>query len=160
MKTAEKRLSYNGYELVFEDDFNAPTLCEDNWNVELHEPGWVNAEWQRYVDSPDNIRLEAGNLLLRPVKTADEEGNTVYTSGRINTKGKREFTYGIFEARAKVPAGMGIFRLFGCWRGKMDLSGRGPSAAKSTSWRFWVTKPTPALEPFIMAFPIRRNRAV
>ena len=44
-------LSYEGYNLVWEDNFDAETLNRDDWNVELHEPGWVNAEWLEYVDS-------------------------------------------------------------------------------------------------------------
>ena len=46
----DERLSYEGYQLVFEDDFDSDRLNRDDWTVELHEPGWVNAEWQRYVD--------------------------------------------------------------------------------------------------------------
>ena len=60
------RLSYEGYTLVFEENFDGPELDRTRWNVELHEPGWVNEEWQEYVDSPENIRLEDGRLLIRP----------------------------------------------------------------------------------------------
>ena len=63
------RLSYEGYTLVFEENFDGPELDRTRWNVELHEPGWVNEEWQEYVDSPENIRLEDGRLLIRPVRT-------------------------------------------------------------------------------------------
>ena len=42
-------LSYEGYNLVWEDNFDAPELNRDDWNVELHEPGWVNEEWQEYL---------------------------------------------------------------------------------------------------------------
>ncbi len=37
-------LSYEGYGLVFEDSFDGPALDRSRWNVELHEPGWVNEE--------------------------------------------------------------------------------------------------------------------
>ena len=57
------RLSYEGYRLVFEDRFEGETLNRDNWNVELHEPGWVNEELQRYVDSEENIFLRDGKLV-------------------------------------------------------------------------------------------------
>ena len=106
------RLSLDGYKLVFEDDFNKPELDRDNWNVELHEPGWVNEEWQRYVDSLDNIHIENGKLLLTPVRTVDAYGKVSYTSGRVNTMGKHEFLYGIFEARLKVPCGKGYLPAF------------------------------------------------
>lgn len=51
----EDLLSYEGYYLVFEDRFDGTELDRSHWNVELHEPGWVNEELQRYVDCRDNI---------------------------------------------------------------------------------------------------------
>ena len=65
----ENTLSYGGYALVFEDHFDAPELDRSRWNVELHEPGWVNEELQEYVDRAENICLRDSSLLLRPVKT-------------------------------------------------------------------------------------------
>ena len=53
-------LSYDGYNLVWEDNFDGEKLNRDDWNVELHEPGWVNEEWQEYVDSEENINIEDG----------------------------------------------------------------------------------------------------
>lgn len=37
-------LSYEGYNLKWQDDFSAATLNENDWNVELHDAGWVNQE--------------------------------------------------------------------------------------------------------------------
>ena len=108
----EKYLSHEGYALVFEEAFDQTVLSRDDWNVELHEPGWVNEEWQRYVDSEENIAVQDGRLLIRPVRKENENGDFVYTFGRINTRGKHEFTYGIFEARMKVPAGKGYLPAF------------------------------------------------
>ena len=104
----EERLSYQGYTLVFQDDFDSPELNRGDWTVELHEPGWVNAEWQRYVDSGDTIDLRESKLYLRPVKRVEEDGTVSYQSGRISTEHKHDFTYGIFEARLKVPRGKGF----------------------------------------------------
>lgn len=50
-------LSYEGYNLKWEDQFEGESLNRDDWNVELHDPGWVNNELQSYVDSPENIYL-------------------------------------------------------------------------------------------------------
>lgn len=60
-----------GYQLVWNDEFEGGTLNRDDWNVELHEPGWVNAELQAYVDSEDNIKVENGVLKLIPVETTE-----------------------------------------------------------------------------------------
>ena len=100
-------LSYEGYELVWMDDFDGDTLNREDWNVELHEPGWVNKELQEYVDSTDNIQVKDSNLYLIPIQTRKEDGTYYYTSGRVNTQGKHDFKYGLFEARLRVPKGKG-----------------------------------------------------
>ncbi len=101
------------YELVWSDEFNGAELNRNDWNVELHDPGWVNAEWQEYVDSEENIYLEDGKLVIKPIKDTDPTtGKATYTSGRVNTQGKNDFTYGYFETRAKVPEGMGYLPAF------------------------------------------------
>ncbi len=109
---AAEELSLEGYTLVWADEFDAPQLDRNSWNVELHEPGWVNAEWQAYVDSEDNIFMEDGKLVIRPIKTVDVIGTAHYTSGRVSTQNKRDFTYGIFEARLRVPEGVGYLPAF------------------------------------------------
>lgn len=119
-------LSYEGYTLRWQDEFEGTELNREDWNVELHDPGWVNAEWQAYVDSPENIYIEDGNLVLKPVKTVDAEGNVSYTSGRVNTQGKHDFTYGLFEARAKVPTGMGYLPAFWLMASDENLYGQWP----------------------------------
>ena len=63
--------SYEGYTLKWHDEFNGTTLNRNDWNVELHEPGWVNAELQEYVDSEENIQVKNGNLYLKPVKKSN-----------------------------------------------------------------------------------------
>ena len=108
----ENILSYQDYKLVFEDHFNAAALDRNRWNVELHEPGWVNEELQEYVDSEETICLQDSKLLIRPVRTIRENGNCSYVSGRISTQNKYAFTYGLFEARLKVPKGRGYLPAF------------------------------------------------
>lgn len=102
----------DGYKLVWEDNFDGNELNMNDWNYEYHEPGWVNAEWQEYVDSRENIYVKDGKLVIQPIKTVDENGNAYYTSGRINTQNKHNFTYGKFEARLKVPSGKGFLPAF------------------------------------------------
>lgn len=96
-----------GYKLEWEDDFNGTELDKNSWNVELHEPGWVNAELQEYVNSDKNIYVKDGNLVIQAIKDEDK-----YTSGRVNTQNKHDYQYGRFEARAKVPSGKGFLPAF------------------------------------------------
>ncbi len=117
---------HKGYTLKWEENFNSTSLNRDDWNVELHEPGWVNNELQEYVDSEKNIYIKDGSLVLRPVKTVDDKGTVSYTSGRINTQNKHNFKYGLFEARVKVPAGQGFLPAFWMMPANENLYGQWP----------------------------------
>mgnify|MGYP000894741422 FL=1 len=119
-------LSYDGYELKWEDQFDEDSLNRDSWNVELHDPGWVNNELQAYVDSEENIYVEDGSLILKPVESMDGNGNISYTSGRVNTQNKHDFKYGLFEARVKVPKGQGFLPAFWMMPTNENLYGQWP----------------------------------
>ena len=119
-------LSYEGYNLKWEDQFEGNSLNRDDWNVELHDPGWVNNELQSYVDSPENIYIEDGSLVLKPVETVNEDGSVSYTSGRVNTQNKHDFKYGLFEARVKVPEGQGFLPAFWMMPTNENLYGQWP----------------------------------
>ncbi len=119
-------ISYDGYTLKWEDNFDGSELNRNDWNVELHDPGWVNEEWQSYVDSSENIYIEDGSLILKPVRNTYDNGNVSYTSGRVNTQGKHDFTYGLFEARVKVPTGKGYLPAFWLMASDENLYGQWP----------------------------------
>ena len=99
------------YKLVWEDEFDGDKLNLNDWNFEYHEPGWVNAELQEYVDSEKNTYVKDGKLYIQALKEI-RDGKAYYTSGRINTKGKKNYQYGRFEVRAKVPSGKGFLPAF------------------------------------------------
>lgn len=99
------------YKLVWEDEFDGDKLNLNDWNFEYHEPGWVNAELQEYVDSEKNTYVQDGKLYIQALKEI-KDGKAYYTSGRINTKGKKNYQYGRFEVRAKVPRGKGFLPAF------------------------------------------------
>jgi len=119
-------LSYEGYTLDWEDEFDGTELNREDWNVELHEPGWVNEELQEYVDSEKNIYLEDGKLVLNPVQTKNEDGSYSYTSGRVNTQNKKTYTYGMFEVKAKVPEGTGYLPAFWLMANDENVYGQWP----------------------------------
>jgi beta-glucanase (GH16 family) len=119
--TGSQDLSYEGYILQWQDEFEGESLNRDDWNVETHNAGWVNAELQAYVDSEENIYLKDGSLVLKSVKDGDS-----YTSGRVNTQGKHDFKYGLFEAKVKVPSGMGYLPAFWLMPTDENLYGQWP----------------------------------
>ena len=98
--------------------------------MELHKKGWVNEEWQAYVDSDKNIQVKDGKLLIKPVETVNEDGTKSYTSGRINTQGKHDFKYGYFECRAKVPTGKGYLPAFWMMPTDENLYGQWPKCGE------------------------------
>ncbi|MBQ8412106.1 MAG: carbohydrate binding domain-containing protein, partial [Lachnospiraceae bacterium] len=77
-------------------------------------------------DSEENIYLEDGKLVLRPIKTVDANGNDYYTSGRVNTQNKHDYTYGIFEARLRVPEGLGYLPAFWLMATDENIYGQWP----------------------------------
>lgn len=117
------------YKLVWEDNFDGEELNRDDWNVELHEPGWVNNELQEYVDSKDNIYLEDGKLIIQALKTVSR-GSASYTSGRINTQNKHDYKFGRFEVRAKVPTGQGFLPAFWLMATDENLYGQWPKCGE------------------------------
>lgn len=101
-----------GYKLVWRDEFNDPSLIMPDtkeWWYETAEPGWVNNELQTYVAGRTGDIITAdvsdGTLKIRAIKS----GNRVY-SARVNTK--KNWTYGYFEARLKLPKGKGTWPAF------------------------------------------------
>ena len=129
-KLTEADLLKQGYQLKWQDNFDGVFLNRADWNVELHEKGWVNSEWQEYVDSDKNIQVKDGKLLIKPVETVNADGTRSYTSGRINTQGKHDFKYGYFECRAKVPTGKGYLPAFWMMPTDENLYGQWPKCGE------------------------------
>jgi len=94
--------------LIWEEEFDGTELNLANWNFELGDGcdqgicGWGNNEPQLYTDT--NHEVKDGMLTIDILN----DGGT-YTSTRITTKDKVEFTYGRIEARAKLPVGTGVW---------------------------------------------------
>ncbi|WP_051604918.1 carbohydrate binding domain-containing protein [Lachnobacterium bovis] len=124
-KLSEKMLKQQGYKEVWRDEFNGNKLNLSDWNIETHEPGWVNEELQSYVTSEENIYVKNGKLYLNPMK----KGNSI-TSGRVNTQGKHDFKYGYFEVTAKVPKGKGYLPAFWMMPTNENLYGQWPKCGE------------------------------
>ncbi len=99
-----------GWELVWQDEFEGDEINLDNWTYDIGGWGWGNGEAQYYTDRPENSRVENG-LLVIEARQEQFEGS-YYTSARLRTQGLQEFQYGRFEARLKVPEGAGLWPAF------------------------------------------------
>jgi len=94
------------------DDFDGPAGSAPSsvaWSYDLGGGGWGNDEVQEYTNDARNGRLDGdGNLEINAVRGADGG----FTSARLTTKGKFDFTEGRAEARIKLPAGQGLHPAF------------------------------------------------
>ena len=91
----------------WKDEFNkAGKPDEKKWSYDLG-CNWYNDEVQCYTDRPTNVRVEKGHLTIEARNEKMEHRE--FTSARLVTKGKGDFTYGRFEARAKLPKGVGTW---------------------------------------------------
>jgi licheninase len=98
-----------GWTLVWNDEFEGEGLPDaSKWSYNVGGHGWGNDELQNYTENRlRNARLENGNLVIEAVKESFEGSD--YTSARLVTKGKGDWTYGRFEIRAKLPSGRGTW---------------------------------------------------
>ena len=111
----ENNHTLEGWELVWNDEFDGDAIDDQKWNKLLWRPGWVNNELQAYTDRDTNVFVQDDNLVIRALIEpgffgTDYTGTSYtadYTSGRLNTAGKGEWTYGRFDTRAKLPKGIG-----------------------------------------------------
>lgn len=128
-----------GYTLVWADEFDVDGLPGDDWS---YETGFVrNEELQWYQEG--NATVNDGCLVIEGRKETVTNPHYVegssdwrlnrkqaeYTSSCVITRGKREFKYGRFEIRAKIPTATGswpaIWALGNTWEwpenGEIDI---------------------------------------
>ncbi len=102
--------SYYGYDLQWQDEFDAQSLNLEDYNFDIGDGcpnlcGWGNAELEWYTNLEQNIFLENGKLVIKALK----EGDSNYTSAKIHTKDKQDFQFGRIDIRAKLPKGQGLW---------------------------------------------------
>ena len=89
-----------GYKLVWNDEFNKGSeLNSTDWRHEVQKSGWVNNEFQNYVNgSADGKRVTeiADNRLY--INCFKGSNGKIY-SGRVYAHETQGWLYGIFEAR-------------------------------------------------------------
>ena len=98
-----------GRQLVWSDEFSQPGLPDSaKWVYNVGGHGWGNRELQYYTNAdPDNARIEDGKLIVEAHR--ETFGDNAYTSARLVSRTKGEWTYGRVEARAKLPVGRGTW---------------------------------------------------
>ncbi|AUD63103.1 hypothetical protein BK010_05685 [Tenericutes bacterium MO-XQ] len=131
-----------GWVCIWADEFEGDSIDEDKWNFEVNGYGGGNNELQYYTR--ENAEIVDGKLVI----TAKQESylGKDYTSSRLTTKYKGDFTYGRIIVSAKLPSGAGTWpaiwmmptmSVYGGWpnSGEIDIMeyvGRDPGNLFST----------------------------
>src|SRR6187551_560970 len=102
------------WELVWADEFKTDGLPDSTkWGYDYGDGcprncGWGNNELQYYTSNrKENARVKDGSLIIEArhetMKTRE------YSSSRMVSKHKGDWTYGKIEVRAKLPKGLGVW---------------------------------------------------
>ena len=91
--------------LVWSDEFNVDGAPDSTkWGYDLGAGGWGNNEVQTYTNTATNSIVSNGTLKINLIKSGSN-----FTSARLKSENKFEFTYGKVEVRAKLPSGGGTW---------------------------------------------------
>jgi len=144
------------WQLVWSDEFNSSGINTDKWSHVQDCYGGGNNEQQCYTNRSNNSFVQDGKLNIvaqreqfeGPAKADGDMSETTtlpYTSARLRTLKKGDWTYGRYEIRAKLPFGQGTWPavwmlptdyVYGGWAasGEIDIieaaNLKTPSAAK------------------------------
>ncbi len=115
----------NGWQLVWRDEFDGERIDRSKWQLEANCWGGGNREQQCYTARHDDhpranafVRDGLLHIVARKERFSgpdSPEGNgrgkatLPYTSARLRTKHRQEWTFGRFEARVKLPRGQGTW---------------------------------------------------
>ena len=100
--------------LVWSDEFNYTGLPDSTkWGYDLGDGcpnicGWGNNELQYYnANRLQNTRVENGHLIIEAHR--EKAGSKEYSSARMVSRQKGDWTYGRVAVRAKLPKGLGTW---------------------------------------------------
>ena len=96
--------------VFWSDEFNtegAPDPTKWGYDIGTGAGGWGNSELQYYTNRSENVIVQGGVLKIKAIK--ENYSGSAYTSTRLLSRGKFDFTYGTVEVKAKLPAGVGTW---------------------------------------------------
>jgi beta-glucanase (GH16 family) len=137
-------LEKSGWSLVWDEEFTGPVVDSTKWEHEVNGDGGGNNELQFYTASIANSYIKDDFLVIKAIQR-NYKGK-FYTSARLRSKGKGDWTYGRFDIRAKLPIQQGVWPAiwmlptdwtYGSWPQSgeidiMELIGNKPSTTYGT----------------------------
>lgn len=107
--TASNLCAQSSWELIWSDEFDYTGLPDPTlWSYDVGGHGWGNAESQYYTENrEENARVEDDHLIIEARRESLRGRN--YTSARLVSKTKGDWTYGRIEVRAQLPSGRGTW---------------------------------------------------
>jgi beta-glucanase (GH16 family) len=121
--------------LVWADEFSKDGLPDaTRWGYDVGNGcpvncGWGNNELQYYTSNREqNARVKDGHLIIEAHR--EKMGDMEYTSARLVSKKKGDWTYGRIDVRAKLPVGTGVWPaiwmlptdwVYGGWPGSGEI---------------------------------------
>lgn len=145
--------------VVWGDEFENTSLDLAKWSYQVGDGcmegicGWGNNELQYYKET--NVTLSNGQLHITAKKERVKAKS--YTSGRIRTINKGDWTYGRFEARIKLPYGKGLWPAF--WMLPTDeVYGGWPQSGEIDIMEFVAADPTRTLGTIHYGDPYPNNK--
>ena len=120
----------NAWNLIWSDEFEQPDGTAPDaakWNHQQGGSGWGNGELQYYSDRIENAVIEDNMLVIKAIN--EYMLGRDYTSARLTTQFKGDWTYGRYEIRAKLPNTPGIWPAFWLLPSRA-LYGSGPAGGE------------------------------
>lgn len=131
-----------GPQLIWSDEFDstgAPDASKWGYDIGNGNNGWGNGEKQYYTNRTDNVKVENG--ILKIIAKKETYQGFEYTSTRLLTKGKFDFTYGRIDVRAKLPTGTGTWPAIWMLGANIDTVGW-PACGEIDIMEHWGHNPT------------------
>ena len=123
-----EELAPANWSLIWEDAFEGVEGALPNagrWQPQIGDglnmgiTGWGNNELQYYTAEPENVALDGDGHLVITAREVGEDsdlfcwyGPCEYTSARLKTQDRLEFTYGRVEVSMQLPEGVGLWPAF------------------------------------------------
>lgn len=104
-------LNSDGWEMIWNDEFNSAGRPSEKWRHDIWVPGHVNNELQHYTSNLDNSSVSNGVLKIKAAAVYNRfTKKNDYYSARLNST--QSWAYGRFEARMLLPGGWGTWPAF------------------------------------------------